>query len=297
MATVFVVGVAVIDFVFQVGDMPDRNQKYRADDAIVVGGGCAANAAVAIARHAGNVSLAARLGDDPVGDLIVDDLGAEGVDTAMMHRAPGGRSSFSSIYVDQAGERQIMNFRGDGLEPGTDWLDNAPEGDAILADNRWTAGTEKAMAIARARGIPGIIDAEDPIELSALSKATHIAFSRQGLLALVGGTDVPAALMTIDRQLGAWICATDGENGAFIADGETIINIPAFPVETRDTLGAGDIWHGVFALRLAEGASETDAVRYANAAAALKCQKFGGRAGCPMRAETDAFLKERSQCN
>ena len=90
MASVFVVGIAVIDFVFQVGDMPDRAKKYRADDAIVVGGGCAANAAVAIARHAGNVSLAARLGDDQIGDLIVDDLKSEGVDTTMIHRAQGG---------------------------------------------------------------------------------------------------------------------------------------------------------------------------------------------------------------
>ena len=83
MASVFVVGVAVIDFVFQVGDMPGGPRKYRADDAVVVGGGCAANAAVAIARHGGDVSLAARLGDDPVGDLIAGDLAAEGVDTVL----------------------------------------------------------------------------------------------------------------------------------------------------------------------------------------------------------------------
>jgi sulfofructose kinase len=57
-----------------------------------------------------------------------------------------------------------------------------------------------------------------------------------------------------------------------------------------DTLGAGDVWHGAFALALAEGRPERQAVRFASAAAALKCTRFGGRNGAPRRAEVDAFL-------
>ena len=61
-----------------------------------------------------------------------------------------------------------------------------------------------------------------------------------------------------------------------------------------DTLGAGDVWHGAFALRLAEGADELTAIRFASAAAALKCTRPGGRMGAPSRAEVAAFLKERN---
>jgi sulfofructose kinase len=89
--------------------------------------------------------------------------------------------------------------------------------------------------------------------------------------------------------LSAWACVTDGEHGVFVAGGG---HVPALPVQAVDTLGAGDVWHGAFALRLAEGAEETEAIRFANAAAALKCARPWGREGCPTRAETEAFLKE-----
>jgi sulfofructose kinase len=64
----------------------------------------------------------------------------------------------------------------------------------------------------------------------------------------------------------------------------------AFDVAVVDTLGAGDVWHGAFALALAEGHDEAAAVRVASAAAAIKVQRAGGRAGAPTRAELDAFL-------
>ena len=66
------------------------------------------------------------------------------------------------------------------------------------------------------------------------------------------------------------------------------------PVEVVDTLGAGDVWHGAFALALAEQQPEIPAVRFANAAAAIKCTRFGGRKGAPTRAEVEQFLQERT---
>ena len=64
----------------------------------------------------------------------------------------------------------------------------------------------------------------------------------------------------------------------------------AFDVPVVDTLGAGDVWHGAFALALAEGRDEPAALRIASAAAAIKVQRPGGRAGVPTRAELDDFL-------
>jgi len=65
---------------------------------------------------------------------------------------------------------------------------------------------------------------------------------------------------------------------------------PAFVVPVVDTLGAGDVWHGAFALALAEGRDEAEAVRFASAAAAIKVQRAGGRSGAPTRVELDEFL-------
>ena len=78
----------------------------------------------------------------------------------------------------------------------------------------------------------------------------------------------------------------------FVEDG-TIAHLPAFAVEAVDTLGAGDVWHGAFALGLAEGQGERAAIRFASAAAAIKCTRFGGRAGAPQRTEIEAFLAAR----
>lgn len=294
MARVLCVGMAVVDFVFHLDALPTKAEKLRARDARIVGGGCAATAAVAVARLGGEAMLAARLGNDEIGAMILAELEAEGVDCSLVNRAPGGRSSFSSIYVDLAGERQIVNYRGEGLAEGADWLADAPVPDAVVADTRWVAGARAALDLARARGIPGVLDAEAPIDPALLAAASHAAFSVQGLASLGHGERPEAALAGAASGLPGWACVTDGARGVFLADGG---HLPAFPVQVADTLGAGDVWHGAFALRLAEGADEVQAIRFANAAAALKCTRFGGRAGTPRRAETEAFLKEASQCS
>lgn len=294
MAEVLVLGIAVADFVFGMEVLPTQAVKYRAETAEVVGGGCAANAAVGVARLGGTAHLATRLGDDEMGDLILSDLKAEGVGTTLVQRTPGGRSSFSAVIVDGKGERQIINYRGDGLTEAVGWIDAAPPVGAVLADTRWPAGALRALRLARTRGVPGIVDAEPPSEPEVLSEASHVAFSREGLFAFAGGTDMHAALQQAARMLPGWVCVTDGAAGTFWVDGGKIAHEPAFSVEVRDTLGAGDIWHGAFALALAEGQQTRPAIRFANAAAALKCTTFGGRKGCPDRQAVDAFLKEKT---
>lgn len=297
MASVFLTGMAVVDFVFSVEEMPTQAEKYRAENAEIVGGGCAANAAVAVARLGGSAALAARLGADQLGDLIIADLEKENVQTAFVRRFDGGRSAFSSIYVDHNGERQIMNFRGDNLGDSADWMNAAPKCDAYLADSRWTAGAAKTMQLARRYGVPGIVDAEDPVDPEVLNLASHVAFSRQGIVGLTGEKDLAKALMRAKARIPGWVCVTDGAAGVFYIGAHGVEHIPAFPVSVKDTLGAGDIWHGAFALRLAEGADERGAITFACAAAALKCMEQGGRAGCPDRTKTEQFLEENRQCS
>lgn len=298
MTTVVVAGVAVLDFVFTVDDMPRSAEKYRAKDAKIVGGGGAANAAVAIARLGGNAKLATRLGQDQIAGLILDDLSREGVDCSMVKQFPGKRSSFSSIFVDSAGERQIVNFRDFDTGSEVDWITagDLAHVNAALADTRWPSGGAAVMRIAREMGVPAVVDAEAPFEHAGdiLRTATHIAFSTQGLRAYAGDDDdLERGLSKAAAATGAWVCVTAGEAGvAFLGDGK-FGRVPAYPVEAIDTLAAGDVWHGAFTLRLAEGAPETEAIRFANAAAALKCQTRGGRDGAPDRIAVEEFMRAR----
>lgn len=285
MTRILVAGLATVDFLFHVEAMPERAEKYRATDALMTGGGGAANAAVAIARLGGTASLVAGIGEDRVGDMILSDLGTEGVDTSLLWRRPVGRSAFSSVLIDATGERQIVNFRGSGEDVLPD-LDAAQPLDAVLTDTRFPALTRAALRLAKARGVPGIVDGEHPVDLDDVAEASHIAFSAQGLVGLTGTEDLLRALEIVAGQLPAWLCVTDGAGGVLSrSDGA----VPAPPVEAVDTLGAGDVWHAAFALRLAEGVDERAAMIFANAAASLKCTRTGGRSSYPDRAEIEAF--------
>jgi len=296
---ILVCGVAVIDFVFDLDELPRAAEKYRARNAAIVGGGCAANAAVAVARLGGHAMLASRLGEDEIGAMIASGVEREGVDTSLVRRFPGRRSSFSSVVVTPGGERQIVNYRDMELSFDADWLEErAPERlDAVLADTRWAKGAAAAMRIAKERGVPGILDAEAPVREAdeALRLASHAAFSAQALQDFTGDAAIREGVARAAAQLDAWICVTDGPNGVYIASGGETLHVPAFAVDAVDTLGAGDVWHGAFALRLAEGASEIEAIRFANAVAAIKCTRFGGRDGAPGRDETEAFLAAGGQ--
>lgn len=298
MPRLLIAGSAVADFVFRLPELPARAEKYRAEEARIVGGGCAANAAVAVARLGGQALLAAPLGDDAVGRMILEELAAEGVDCAPTLPRPGARSSFSAICIDAAGERQIVNFRDPALLAGDGGLaDRLPASfDAALADTRWPAAAALVLAAARARGLPGVLDAEAPVAVAeaALRAASHVAFSAQGLRDLTGAADLARGLRAAAAAgLSGFLCVTDGAAGVLSLEGEGIRHHPAFDVPVLDTLGAGDVWHGAFALALAEGRDEAAAIRFASAVAALKCTRPGGRSGTPTRAETEAFLKER----
>jgi sulfofructose kinase len=138
-------------------------------------------------------------------------------------------------------------------------------------------------------------DVPTPDDPALLQAATHIAFSADGLRGLTGERELSQGLSAMRTRTDAWLCVTDGARGVLVVEGAEISSVEAFEVDAVDTLGAGDVWHGAFALALAEGAAEREAVRFASAAAAIKVTRRGGRAGAPIRAEVSAFLSSRKQ--
>lgn len=295
MAKILLAGVAVLDFIFNVEEFPRTAEKYRAEGAEITGGGNAANAAVAIARLGGHAILATRLGDDPIADLIENDLKSEQVDTALVRRFPQHRSSFSSIYIDQAGERQIMNYRDLTLSMDADWLTASPPADmkAVLTDTRWPQGALAAMQLAKKHNVPGVIDAEAPVSeaIDAVEQASHVAFSAQGASDFTGEEDAEAAALSASKKLDGIVMVTDGGRGTVAVINGKPQWFPAAKVVAVDSLAAGDVWHGAFTLALAEEQPLGDAIEFANAAASLKCTRSGGRNGAPDRNEVTRFMQ------
>ncbi|NNK79349.1 MAG: sugar kinase [Litoreibacter sp.] len=294
MVRALVVGSAVLDFVYQMDRLPQKAEKYRADGMDVIGGGCAANASVAICRLDGQATLLARLGRDEIADLITADLAREGVNLSILETTEDSRSAVSSIYIDAAGERQIMSYRGSGLArvPRVEVLDSV-DADVVLADTRWPEATLLAFALARRLGVPAVLDGEAPVQQDLAKAASHLVFSEQGLMDLAGGKDLPTALKQAARQFPGWVGVTLGAEGVAWVEGGELRHLPGHDVPVRDTLGAGDVWHGAFALSLGEGANESSAARFANAAAALKCTEHGGRKATPNRATVEEFMKQQ----
>jgi sulfofructose kinase len=297
MASVLSIGIAVLDYVFQVETMPERAEKYRAQRMAAVGGGIAANASVAVARQGGASLLITRLGDDALAHTILGEIAAEGVDVSLSRRFEGKKSPLSCILVDKRGERMIVSYSDTGMSETTEWLPGTlPAGvDAVLGDTRWEAGSRHMFGLARKSGAIAVLDADrKPADHGIIGACTHAALSAQACLEITGETDPAKGLAALRLQFSNWLAITDGENGVFWTDGDVIRHTPAFKVDVVDTLGAGDTWHGAFALGLAEDMGEATAVRYACAVAALKCTRFGGRSGIPDRMEVERFLEGKT---
>ncbi len=293
-------GLICADITFRVGEMPRRAEKYCAEDVRFSLGGGGAIAAVAMQRLGASVQLAGRLGDDLFGDLLRKELSSRAVGTNLLACVVGSKSPISSVFVDDFGDRQIVNYRQVGDTPAVTGTSEALDShtlnllampDAVLVDTRWEAAALQVLAYARQIDVPAVIDAEAPVSHAAMTLASHIAFSRQGLRDYTCLDSVEQGLRMAQMEFGCWVCVTDGEQGVFWLDNGELAHVPAFPIIAIDTLGAGDVWHAAFTLKLAQGSPEPPAIVFANAAAALKCLSSDGLDGIPGESAVVAFLQ------
>jgi sulfofructose kinase len=297
---VICVGHAALDRVFSVASWPAGSGKIPAHRFAESGGGMAANAAAAISRLGGEAVFWGPTGDDAIATAIHAQLLTDAVDATWLRRFEGRQSSHSAVIIDERGERLVIGYRGDALQASADWLPLGQVGlsGALLADVRWPDGALRASRAARNAGVPAILDGEiaarQTLETLA-SEADHVIFSEGGLEAYCGDDGESGLRRALDA--GARMAAvTRGEAGVFWMEASApkeVLRCPAYSVDTVDTLAAGDVFHGAYALALAEGRHIGEALRFAAAAAAIKCSRTGGRSGAPLRGEVDAFLASR----
>jgi len=295
-ARILCVGHAAHDLVYRVPAIPSRGIKVIATDFYECGGGMAANAAVAVARLGCRPSYWGRIADDAIGRRILAELDTEGVDVSAARLVAGARSPVTSILAADNGERLICSYSDPTLDPDATWLplDAIATFDAVLVDSRWAAGGCAVLDAARALRRPALLDG-DVAPAAALgslaARATHALFSSAGLDVLASGADAGAALRRIRQPHHAMVGVTLGDEGLLWLDGRGEHRLPAPRVDVVDTLAAGDVWHGAFAVALAEAKPIEEAAAFANAAAAIKCRRPGGRRGAPTRPEVEALLQ------
>jgi sulfofructose kinase len=295
---VLCIGSANIDHVFEVDTLPSGEGKESARSARWGGGGIAATAAASISRLGGRATWCGLIGDDWLGQMLLDMFQELGVVLCGKSIVPGATTPCASVFINPAGERWLGYHRGEGLsvEQSPPELPDMGTVDAVVTTCSHDSLTKGAMEQARDRGIPRVLDAESgtmrhitPIALLA----DHVIFSEAGLASYTEIADVDRALEVAGQRLtGSTVGVTLGPRGSAwkTSRGTEWVGTPR--VKARDTTGCGDVFHGAYAMAIAEGADLHGAVRFATAVAALKAQFGCSWQGMPARPEAETLIEK-----
>ena len=292
---VICLGLSALDQVWRV-DRPfaGGSEKIKAAEYGTLGGGMAANASVAVAKLGASVAFWGRAGNDAAGHEMTSAFTAEGIDVENFRLFADGRSSVSGVIVDSSGERQIVNFRG--LYPeAADWLplEAVARASSVLADPRWVEGAATLFREARARGIPTVLDgdmADAEVFERLLPLTDHAIFSEPALTSFAGSAS-DGSLAALARFGCRVIAVTRGEDGVSWYENGELHRQAAYAVDVVDTTGAGDVFHGAYALAIGAGLDVRVAMAFSAATAAMKCRHAGGRNGIPDINECLAFMR------
>jgi sulfofructose kinase len=293
------IGMPVRDLMFRIDGVPERGSKTPASHFDEICGGNALNAAIGIARLGGHAALTGPMGDsrETSSRIIFERLAHEGINATHLVHMPGLVTPITASMIDPSGERTNVTFRDPQLWkvrlPDTDKL--LAECDAILTESRCSEFATDLCAEARTRGIPVVVDVDSAMSQrdGLLTASSHLIFSGEALRATADMSNDADALQWIASLTPSFLAATRGPQGTiWLDEAQGLREIPAFPVHTVDTLGAGDVFHGAFAVAITEKQDLPGALRFASAAAALKCTRHGGALASPQRAEVEALLSQ-----
>jgi ribokinase len=290
------IGQCCWDTVALVETYPQMDTKAEAKAWLEEGGGPTATALVSLARWGVACRFCGVIGDDPAGERIRAGLLSEGVDARLTVRH-AAHSQRAAIIVEQGGHRTIIWQRPGGAplqlaELPNDLLSGAH---LLLLDGLMPEVSMKVARVARDRGLPVVLDAgRDRPGMRALAAVcTHVVAAEQYAFDL-GWDGTANGFSRLAEQCGYPVfTVTCGVRGSYTwASSGSLVHVPAFPVVALDTTGAGDVFHGGYGYGLLQGWELPRIIRFASAAAALKCRQLGGRQGIPGLADLHAFMAQ-----
>lgn len=293
MTQIICLGMVVKDIVFYVKQIPSTPQKITAESFEDKFGGMAATAAAAVAALGGNAEFWGRVGDDEIGRNAIEAFNMRGVSTRVK-KTHNAQSPVSAVIVDGDGERMLAVYPG-RLESSADWLelDRLKGVSAVHADFRWVEGAKKLFLAAKNLNIPRVLDA-DAGDIAALKElvplANHVIFSERGLALFTEGLELGEGLHFASQFTDGVVGVTLGDKGSLFLDDDKTHEFLAPKIIPVDTNGAGDVFHGAYALALGRGSTWMNAARYASAAATLRCSKAGGWQQLPTHSEVMHLL-------
>ncbi len=286
------VGVITIDTVALVEKYPNEDERVIADEISRAGGGPAAVAAVALSRLGVSSAIVGTIGDDADGKEILRIFASEGVDTSGI--SVGTTPTAGSVIVaSKEHSARAISTRQPVVQ--------APVNDAakkLIANAQWLhvdhvgiKGLDQ-LGVARGKGPHISFDAGYGVEsFDPIVVDLFVPTDRQMALRYPG-VDLAVALENDSSRAGNTVVATRGSAGSSGFSRETgLVTAPGFKVDVTSTLGAGDVFHGALVAQLIQGHSLQEAMRRANAVAALSCRGLDGQSMIPTTTELDAYLE------
>lgn len=289
-------GLNATDTVLMVREFPPLGGKERVVSLSQQAGGQMATALVACQRLGLQARYIGKVGGDQAGRFQLQSLRKEGVDTRYAHAVRGAATQFGLIIVDQAtGERTVFWDRDKRLAVTP--LELKPEAittaKILHLDGCDAAACAQAARWARKAGIPVVADLDTVYKKveQIFPLIDYLIASANFLPAVTGHNDPFLVLEYMAREYKIRAPGmTLGRDGSLVYTGGRFYYSPGFVVETVDTTGAGDIFHGAFAYGLLQGWTIEHILDFSNAMAGLNCTGVGARGCIATRAEAEKLI-------
>ena len=285
-------GVITVDTIALVDQYPQEDERVVAQQISRAGGGPAAVAAVALSRLGIRSAIVGTIGDDADGKEVLRIFEKEGVDTSGVsigNTATAGsvivaskKNSARAISTRQPVTQSPLNESAKKMISAAEWLHVDHVGVTRLNEAGITRGKGPQISFDAGYGVedfdPSLVDLFVPTDRQMALRYPGVALS--------------VALENDSTKSGNTVVATQGSAGSSGHSPETgLVSASGFKVEVTSTLGAGDVFHGALIAQIIQGFELSQALRRANAVAALSCRGLDGQSMIPTTAELNAFLE------
>src|SRR5579875_1381670 len=284
------IGQVCVDYLGRVHYYPDVEGRVELEEATIRSGGPTATALLVLARFGMNAAIVGKVGDDYFGEMAIQDLKKEGIDTSFLIREKGKRTQISFIPIEKEGGRRTVFWSRGTITPirrGDIKKKLIAQSRAIHFDELFVEAVVEAAQIANKSGILVSMDAGNyEYGIEELKGKVDLFIASESFMREYTGEDNPQKGINKLKEFGAKVTTvTLGSKGSVTIYNNELINIPAYPVRAIDTTGAGDVFHGAFLYGWLNSWDIRQTLRFASAAAAMNCLSLGAHGGIPKKPE------------
>lgn len=300
-----VLGDLIADFALRIPSFPITASQLQRVDYLALGPGGAGNVAIMAARLGLSVVCLGEVGADRLGEIVLEGLQAEGIDTSGVAVTAGGETPVAGVIVDQAGEPAYLGYPGRLTIRAlpNDWMDRIASAEAAFSDG-WADHDHvpslilEAMRGAAAAGVPYFFDPGpgNPLldrswHTDACKSARVVLATEEEALRITGQANPLESARRLLAGGPELVVLKRGAAGCVLLRGEEVHIAPGLPVEARDATGAGDGLDAAVLAGFLGQLSLEDMGALANAVGAAKVQKLGTGRNMPTVTEVRAVLE------